>query len=126
MKRGCFLAILTIIVVACNDIFETDISNISICVVSPKDSVAVKAGRVTFAWRTVNSATRYQLTIVEPSFAQASTLIADTVLCGDSTHMPPTSFSTILDSGKYQWSIKAFNSAYATYDQIYTLIVNSR
>ncbi len=107
---------------ACDDVFEKDISKKQVTVVAPVDGVTVPEGGVTFLWRQTQGADAYKVTVVSPSFAQAAMVAADTLLRNDSISMK-LSLHLTLAAGEYQWSIRALNSAYATAEQFYTLLV---
>ncbi len=122
MKRTMIILALAFAAMACDDLFEKDISDSSVTVIAPVDGVTAPEGTVTFLWRATSGARSYKLTVVSPSFAAASVVAADTLMHNDSLsvklslHMP-------LAAGSYQWSIRALNSAYASPEQVYTLFV---
>ncbi len=120
MKR--ILLILALLAASCDDVFEKDISRSSVTVVAPVDGVTASSGEVTFLWRATEGARAYKVTVVSPSFAAASTVAADTLMCNDSLSMKLT-LRLSLVAGDYQWSIRALNDAYATPEQFYTLFV---
>lgn len=111
--KNLIAIIIILSMVACDDIFENDISNNKIEVVAPTDHAVVAQPKVTFLWRTMDGATAYHLTVVSPSFDNASIVVADTILRADSLRTP-AQYNCSLTNGNYQWSIRALNSAYST------------
>ncbi len=108
----------------CDDFLERDIEGQTIEVIAPKSGVHHPEGEVTFLWRTLKGARNYHLTIVSPSFAAATRVVADTILRADSLSAG-TRFSQRMTVGHYEWSICAANGAYATDEQLFELTVDS-
>lgn len=123
MKPICTLLLVFLLLYGCEDIFEQDIEDASIEVIAPKNNIRTEAGTVTFLWRPLAGARSYRLTIVSPTFAGASRLVADTTLQADSAHRADR-FTAMLGAGSYQWSLQGANGAYRTKEQIYTLTVD--
>lgn len=86
MKPICIFLLVFLLLSGCEDIFEQDIEDASIEVIAPKNNTRTEAGTVTFLWRPLDGARSYRLTIVSPTFAGASRLVADTTLLADSAH----------------------------------------
>jgi hypothetical protein len=122
IMRKLIILTLALAVVACDDFFEKDLSDDKVQVVAPVDGATAPEGEITFAWRAMDGARSYRVTVVSPSFAEASTLAADTLMHNDSLSMK-LSLRLQLAAGSYQWSISARNSAYTTPEQVYTLSV---
>lgn len=97
---------------------DKDISAVIVSAIAPLNHVTAPAGEVLFLWRPLDGATSYRITIVSPSFAQASRAIADRILADT-----VLSFSQELEPGAYQWSLQASNPSYSTRELIYTLNV---
>lgn len=113
--KSFLAALLLIMVVGCDAIFEKDLLDQRVEVISPVDGVTVDSGRVAFLWRAVDGARGYRLIVVSPSFGIAGRVAVDTLL--DSL----TRCEVVLVEGDYQWSIEAFNSAYTTTSRISNL-----
>ena len=111
MKPICIFLLVFLLLSGCEDIFEQDIEDASIEVIAPKNNTRTEAGTVTFLWRPLDGARSYRLTIVSPTFAGASRLVADTTLLADSAHRADR-FTATLDTGNYQWSLQAANGAF--------------
>lgn len=107
----------------CDDIFEQDIEQARIEVIAPKHDTHIEAGEVTFLWRPLKGARSYRLTIVSPTFAGASRLIADTTLLADSAHRADR-FTLTLAAGVYEWSLRAANGVYQTQETVYRLTID--
>lgn len=122
MKKIFLMLPLLFLFIACKDIFEEDISEARVCIVSPQNGVFASPGEIAFAWRAVENATGYHLTIVSPTFEESSRLVADSTLRPDSV-FSGLHYEVFMEAGQYQWSIRAFNSGYSTREEIYTLFV---
>ena len=118
MKRGfhkdkvtsiyiLFLAFM--LTAGCHDIFEDNIEGKKVILTSPKDYYHTSNPKVTLTWEYLDGATAYNLKIVSPSFAPDS--IEKIVL---DTNITVNSYAIILDKGKYQWGVKAWNSVSKT------------
>jgi len=101
-----FLGIV-ILLNACTDILETDISGQEVKILSPLDRATVTTPQSIFWWEPLDGATQYELQVVSPSFKSIINLHADTVL-------KQNIFTMELPQGVYQWRIRAQNSAYQT------------
>lgn len=126
MKRKTIFVILAaalaVSYVACDDVFEKDLSKKSVDVIAPADGVTAPAGVVTFLWRATEGADAYHVTVVSPSFGAVSRVAADTLMRNDSISVK-LSLRLELDQGDYQWSIRALNGAYFTPEQFYSLFI---
>lgn len=121
MKKTALIIILLtgIILWACKkDFIVEDISNKTITVNSPANNLATTTNLITFWWEAVDGAEKYNLQVVKPSFASATSLILD-------TSISVTRFNLSLQPGSYQWRIKAFNAGHSTAFQVFTLRIDS-
>ncbi|GHV01662.1 hypothetical protein FACS1894159_09810 [Bacteroidia bacterium] len=121
--RKLFLTLAAaLLLAACDDIFEKDISRAEVTVTAPANEAQLPEGKVMFRWETVERAQGYHLIVVSPTFAEAVVVVADTLLIDDSVRVH-RSFACTLGQGDYQWSIRAFNSVYGTTESVRTLHV---
>lgn len=111
---------LAIMVTACRDLFEKDIHDKQVEVISPRDGVTATEGEVALLWNRVESAQEYHITIVSPDFERASRVVADTII-PDS--LARYSLTVELTPGIFQWNIRARNSAYETRHNILDLYI---
>lgn len=107
---------------ACDDIFDKNIEDKFVEIISPTDSSIVKEGPITFVWKNMEGAEYYHLMIATPSFEEMSIAICDTIIYGDSLKTVSQKIAS-LQGGNYQWFVKAFNSAYSSLNPIYELTV---
>ena len=122
MKKYLAILLLPTMFCSCDDFFETDISKRSVDIIAPTSGACLPAGDVAFRWHAMERATGYRFTLVEPSFDKASRICADTLIMADS--VARTYGCTIpLDSGEYEWSVEAFNTAYASKERVSSLTV---
>lgn len=120
--KEIIIILLLAILTSCDDIFEKDIEEYKVEVVLPKNYSTVKEGEVSFLWKSLNGAMGYHLTIISPSFINASRLIADTVIWNDSLS-EKLKYKQVLKPGDYQWNIRGINSSYTSLDNILHLLV---
>lgn len=107
MKKGLYL-ITVLLVFNCSEIIEVEnISDETVRILAPADTSVLLETTVQFSWNTVDDAEQYKLQIATPDFENTLAIKEDTTLTG-------TSFSKTLDSGDYQWRIRAENSDYQT------------
>lgn len=98
--------LLIVIVVAfysCDDVFEDDISDDIIQIVSPLEQDIIQGNTVLFSWQNLDGADDYNIQVIN-DFQQVEI---------DST-VSSTSLSLVLNSGDYQWRIRGKNFAYET------------
>ncbi|MHC1705778.1 MAG: hypothetical protein AB9846_17890 [Tenuifilaceae bacterium] len=107
MKRISFYLIIMISALACDEIFEDDISDATIEIIAPRDSLVTTKTTLTFWWNELGEANSYKLQIVSTSFDTILSIPVDTML---STNK----FEVTLNPGRYGWRIKAINSATET------------
>lgn len=122
MKKIFIVMIAVVGMVACDDIFEKELTDEVVHIVGPTDGVTIPAGEVMFSWSAVNGASAYHFRLVGGRFNHSARPILDTVMYNDSTGVR-RNLKKQLSGGEYQWSIKAMNSAYETAASISTLYV---
>ncbi|WDF60808.1 hypothetical protein PQ462_05460 [Flavobacterium sp. KACC 22758] len=84
-----------------------NITKKEVSLTAPANNAILSTSGVTFSWETVEGADKYQLQIAIPSFEAARQIILDTVVSKNS-------YTQQLNIGKYEWRIRAINSAYET------------
>lgn len=93
---------------SCDEILlEKDISKEVEVLVAPVNNSKFFSTGVTFTWESVPDATKYQLQIAKPNFANPMQIVLDTMVT-------TTSFTQQLPIGDYEWRVRAVNSAYST------------
>lgn len=92
---------------SCDVVFEKDISNNSVELISPSQKARLQDSIVNFYWNSVEDARKYRIQIANPNFYNAKSVLIDTIL-------EKTSFQQVLKNGTYQWRAYAFNSEYQT------------
>ncbi len=113
MKIKTLIFCLLLSVIACDDIIEVvDISNKTVSILAPTNDAILKTNEITFTWEALEEAETYQIQIATPNFVNATQILVDSTLA-------KTSFTKTLDSGSYQWRVRAGNSDYQT---AYTVI----
>ena len=109
MKQAYLISvIMAFVFFGCDDIIEVvDISNRTITVLAPTDQAVLTDTDVTFTWDAVEGAESYKIQIATPSFEVAQQIVTDSLVT-------TTFFNRTLNSGSYEWRVRAENSGYAT------------
>lgn len=108
IKIGVVISFALITLLGCKDVFEKDISDDRVSLITPSDSATAKVLQQNFRWEEVNEAVFYELQIVSPSFNNPTYFELDTTIT-------KTMFlHTLLPSLQYQWRVKAINGTSAT------------
>lgn len=95
-------------IVSCEDIIGVEnISSKNVLILAPKDKTILMITDVNLSWDAVPEAEQYNVQVALPNFNMASQIILDTVTAS-------TSFFKTLNSGDYQWRVRAENSAFKT------------
>ncbi|TDS20873.1 hypothetical protein DFQ03_0129 [Maribacter caenipelagi] len=110
-----FLLVGSIVFLAsCEEILEVpDISEEEVVLLAPSDSSVVTQTEINFTWQEVFEATSYHVQIAQPSFTNASQIVADTLVVVDSTYIGSKITRTLLNNS-YEWRVKAQNSDFET------------
>lgn len=87
---------------SCEDIFEEDITNDQITIISPVNDAVIEGNTVQFLWNTAEGVSQYTVQVYDGSFLVLDTLVES----------PP--FTNVFSSNDYQWRIKGENDAYET------------
>jgi len=107
MSRLNKILILSLIFIStissCDDIFEEDISNESIDLISPLDESVVEGNFVTLQWQAIGNVDNYRLEIK----SEVTGFIIDTLSLENVVSIP-------LSAGDYSWKVRGENSAYQT------------
>ncbi|SNZ01701.1 hypothetical protein [Flagellimonas pacifica] len=96
--------LLIVLFVACDDIFEENISDDVIMVVSPKDNEAITGNAVTFVWNPLDGADDYK---VQVSRQSTSEIVLDSLVSSNS-------LTVQMQSGSYDWRVRGENFAYTS------------
>ena len=108
-KQLVFVLLIGLVLIsACNDFFELNISKKSVTMLAPGNGAKLSTSLVTFWWDSVPGANKYEIQIVSPGFNTIQYLIADSNINGG------TQFICSLGPGKYQWKMRAFNGSSST------------
>lgn len=103
-----FFFLISLILISCEEILMVDdISKKEVTLTAPANNIALSSSGVTFSWQAVEGADKYQLQIATPGFEAPQQIVLDTLVSKNS-------YTQQLNIGKYEWRIKAVNSAYET------------
>lgn len=89
----------------CSEIFEQDITNKAVQIMTPADSAASRSVSQTFRWQPLEGAREYRLQIGSPSLTDASDFFLDTLTA-------QTSLRLVLQAGRFEWRLTARNAGY--------------
>lgn len=111
MKKILWLLVVVFVVHACDDIIEVeDISDRTVTLVAPTNGAILNAATIHFDWESVEDAENYRIQIATPNFEAPLQIVEDATVADSIS----TTFSTSLDTGVYQWRVRAQNSDYHT------------
>lgn len=103
-----FLAVGIIgLTVACSDIIEEDLAGFGVVLLAPQNDWVSVSNSVQFKWEAVPGADAYQLQIAWPNFISAAQFVLD-------TSIEHTEYTQVLDTGNFQWRVRAVNSSSQT------------
>lgn len=112
MKKttNIILALLATIYYGCDDVFEEDIENDLVQIISPNEGDVIQGNTIEFSWQPLDGADDYRIKVVnENLLTVVDSLVSD------------TNINFTVSSGEYQWRIKGENFAYSTQ---YTFPIN--
>ena len=89
-------------ITACSELFVPDLSEETLIVIAPKDSLVTAEKDIVFYWEHLEGASEYELQIVEPSFDAINAFVLDTLITENKVQIR-------LADGMYQWRIRASN-----------------
>jgi hypothetical protein len=107
MKKKLLFVTITILLCNCEAIFEENISENTVVLLSPTDTSEVTNKTIHFNWQKMLEAAEYQIQLARPNFDNASQILIDSLT-------PQTIISINLEVGDYQWRVKALNSNFST------------
>ena len=113
MKKISYICIAMLLLFASCDeeggvIFEVDISDREVLLLSPTQGSNVSTTTVRFDWEHLEDATAYDIQVAQPNFENAAQILVNQRV--DSL----TTFQQVLPSDSYEWRVRAVNSAYET------------
>ena len=114
------LAVIFAIFFACEDVFEEDLDNDRIVLLSPPDSFITNVLAHTLWWEPVEGALNYQVQIVSPNFNNIQQLVVDEVL-----ENTVTIYEHTFTPGIYQWRVRATNGGSSTPYATRTITIDS-
>jgi hypothetical protein len=119
MKLNILSVVLSLLlIVACEDIVETNLETSSVYLVAPPDSYQTTISTHTFWWDEVQDAEGYNLQIVSPSFDYVERLFLDTNIIANK-------YDFTLLPGEYQWRVRAYNYSTTTPYSTFSLSIDS-
>lgn len=95
---------LVLIIVGCDDVFEEDITNNNMTIISPQDKNIIEGNLVQFRWESIEGTEKYRIQVIDESLKSIS---LDSLVTGNN-------FAFNLNPGNYNWSVRGENFAYHT------------
>lgn len=90
-------------IISCTDVFEDDISDNTIDLISPLDNASINSNFVQFQWAHLKGTNTYRIQVLDDNnFIVNDTLVSD------------NNYKMSIDSGNYIWRVKGENFAYST------------
>jgi len=103
---------------SCEVIFEDNISDKEISVITPFNEANLNNNLVTFSWNdNIEGVDYYRVKVVTPNFDSATTILLDTTI-------NVSLFEKELPLGEYEWSVVGFNSEYQTLEAKNSFTIN--
>lgn len=110
LNKFIFL-LLSFFLFSCDDIFEEDITDDTLSIVSPKENDIIESNVVNFQWGELEGAEKYRIQL----FDQTDNQILDTLIVGKTNFVYP------IAQGQYKWKARGENFAYQSN---YSAIIN--
>jgi hypothetical protein len=105
--------------ISCDDIFEEDLTDDVIVLITPSNNDTSTIQSQLFKWEAADEAVKYRIQIASPSFAFTQTLILDSTISNTQIY-----FS--LEPGIYQWRVKAINySSESEFSSPFTIMIDT-
>ena len=93
--------------IGCKEAFVKSLDKDQVVLMAPGDNVVSNESQQNFFWQPVDTSIEYEFQIVSPSFDSVASLVIDTTVSANL-------FPYALDSGRYQWRVRAFNTVSST------------
>jgi hypothetical protein len=102
-----FTVLLCSFALSCTDIFEIDLQQQKVKLLTPQDNLLTTEIVHEFLWEEVEGALEYRLQIVSPSWESLEKVVLDTLI-------PNAKFNHTLYSSEFTWRVKAVNGSSET------------
>jgi hypothetical protein len=107
-STAIYLVILICLLLSsCDEVFEQNLNNQSVILDTPTDSLISNNRSVIFSWNQMDASTLYVLQLASPGFDSTSSILLDTTISQNF-------YLGSLDSGSFQWRVRAYNSSSST------------
>lgn len=98
------IAVSALLLAACEDIFEKDVSDVKLEMISPADKMSSPEQGIMFKWRENEDAERYNLQVVKGEFSAITNFYVDTLIS-------VSRFEKVLSAGNFQWRVRIVNGS---------------
>ena len=107
MKKKLLTFCFLIFLFSCEAFFVEDISQENVILLAPSNDSQLSSGIIRFDWEGIEEATNYRIQIATPNFTNAVQVLLDSTITS-------LNFSKELETGGFEWRVKAMNSDYET------------
>ena len=107
MKKTILYLMILSSILACKDVFETDIADKSIFISNPADNLVTTNSTITFLWDHIEDAESYEIQVVAGRFDSLISFVLDSNVIGNQ-------FVYTFNPGIYEWRLRAYNSVSST------------
>lgn len=111
-------ALLVLGLTGCEDIFEANISEKKVILLTPADSIVSHNLNIRLQWEELDGAREYRLRIASPLLQKPDFYYLDTVILKNT-------YNVNLPPGNYQWQVQGRNAGYTTAFETRSFIIDS-
>jgi hypothetical protein len=102
-----YLLSIGLLLPGCNEVFEQNLNNQVVVLETPVDSLVSDNPSIVFSWNQMDASTFYVIQLASPGFDSLGSILLDTTISQNF-------YLGSLDSGTYQWRVRAYNSTSTT------------
>jgi hypothetical protein len=104
MRTILIIAAIYFFLNSCTQAIEKPLENETVELTAPVNGLQTNLQTNTFVWEELNGAVSYKIQIVSPRFDSITRFVTDSLI-------KTTKITLRLDSGEYQWRVKALNNS---------------
>ena len=101
LNKTLKMLVFSTLIFSCDDILEDDITDDVVEIISPSEDLIINGNTVQFSWQVLDGADRYRIQIIKSNQVYEVDSLVTT-----------NTFKYVLNSGNYQWRLRAENFAY--------------
>jgi hypothetical protein len=97
-----FLLMIVFWMEGCEEVFEQNLTTQSVTLITPANN-EISNKSIVFSWDQKDGSASYEIQIVNPGFDSVYSIVLDTTI-------KQSFYLAAIDTGTYQWRVRAFNS----------------